>query len=465
MEKATPPIKGKMFLHGQVTACSPLHIGSGERERSEMDILLDQQGQPYIPATSLIGVLLHTVRDTLELDEEYQKRKNKFWGYSKDDDGHQSSFRCSDLRIQGKYSVVNRDGVAIEHASGLAKDQSKYDYEIVDTGARFALDMEFNYFEDDEEFVRRMAVTIYDLLTTKQIRLGKKTNSGLGEMRFHGGLYVLNFTHADDIACWLFASEKKEQWFHEALSDKKLNEDTLKAALETCYKGRQDSFCIDAALFLKNSLIIRSYSNDPKLPDALHITSGGKPVLTGPSLKGALRARAERIVKTLGKEQSSIMTDLFGQVPENGSTRAQKSRLRVNEVRLPNYHSALQTRIRIDRFTGGTVEGALFDTMPVFDTEQQDIRHVQIVVERCKAHEAGLILLVLKDLWSGDLAIGGEKNIGRGSFQGVEAQLTWKEQQPILLKDPAQLSSDEKTRLQSYVDALTRFLEEKHDEC
>jgi len=50
-------IKGKIILQGSIKALSPLHIGSGSDERSDMDVLLDENDQPYIPATSFIGVL------------------------------------------------------------------------------------------------------------------------------------------------------------------------------------------------------------------------------------------------------------------------------------------------------------------------------------------------------------------------------------------------------------------------
>ena len=41
--------------------------------------------------------------------------------------------------------------------------------------------------------------------------------------------------------------------------------------------------------------------------------------------------------------------------------------------------------------------------------------------------EAGLMLLVLKDLWNGDLAIGGEKNVGRGVLQGLSATISFED--------------------------------------
>ncbi|MCL0081501.1 hypothetical protein M1N64_04660, partial [Peptococcaceae bacterium] len=36
---------------------------------------------------------------------------------------------------------------------------------------------------------------------------------------------------------------------------------------------------------------------------------------------------------------------------------------------------------------------------------------------------AGLLLLILKDLWTADLPIGGEKSIGRGVLEGIKAKI------------------------------------------
>jgi hypothetical protein len=40
----------------------------------------------------------------------------------------------------------------------------------------------------------------------------------------------------------------------------------------------------------------------------------------------------------------------------------------------------------------------------------------------------GLVLLLLKDLWTGDLPLGGEISVGRGRLKGKQATLTWKRQ-------------------------------------
>ncbi len=40
--------------------------------------------------------------------------------------------------------------------------------------------------------------------------------------------------------------------------------------------------------------------------------------------------------------------------------------------------------------------------------------------------QIGLVLLLLKDLWTGDLPLGGEISVGRGRLTGKNAVLTYK---------------------------------------
>jgi hypothetical protein len=88
-------------------------------------------------------------------------------------------------------------------------------------------------------------------------------------------------------------------------------------------------------------------------------------------------------------------------------------------------HHERQPRIKIDRFTGGVIGGALFETEPIWHKEEKI--KVKIQVKKQKDRDSfwgvGLMLLVLKDLWNADLPVGGEKSIGRGLLVGRRARI------------------------------------------
>jgi hypothetical protein len=67
-----------------------------------------------------------------------------------------------------------------------------------------------------------------------------------------------------------------------------------------------------------------------------------------------------------------------------------------------------------DRFTGGVVEAGVTEEEPLFRGKT----HLRIEIRRPRPGEMGLVLLVVKDLLSGDLVLGGGAAVGRGTVMG-----------------------------------------------
>jgi len=70
--------------------------------------------------------------------------------------------------------------------------------------------------------------------------------------------------------------------------------------------------------------------------------------------------------------------------------------------------------------------------------------------------EIGLLLLVLKDVWTGDLSFGGEGGVGRGRLLGRQAQLSYAGKTWTLTRDGDQVrvSGGPREELEGFVDAL-----------
>lgn len=447
----------KLVLIGKIKLLSPTLIGCGEDNHTDMDVLRDGEGCPFIPATSFIGVLRHFIKPKENRHTEQLKR---FWGYAEEKKGRQSAVSCSDLTLcnNDKYDVVIRDGVKISSKTGIAETGSKYDYEVIEPGTEFKLYIEIHIQESKDEepnnkflgFSKSMLKTICKALTENKIYIGAKTNNGFGKLELvNHKVYEFDFTNNKaDVISWLNRGKRDFSSKTPLILDNGIKTFEL--------KGEQ--FRIEATFNLKNSLIIRSYPSSPLMPDAVHIKSNDESVIPGTSLKGAIRSRAERILNTLNKPMD-ILTDLFGDV-DKGSDRklkGMKGRIRIDEVILPRFVAETQARIKIDRFTGGTVGSALFETMPLYnkrfngiDYRSKPVKNVTITIRNYKPHEAGLILLVLKDLWTGDLAVGGDKAIGRGVFEGVEADIRWNDQTVSLKKE----NLSDLSNLQEFVDSL-----------
>jgi CRISPR/Cas system CSM-associated protein Csm3 (group 7 of RAMP superfamily) len=429
--------KGKIVLKGIIELLSPTLIGSGDNDEYDIEVLVDSDNKPLISATSFTGVLKHylTIKG-------YKKELDDFWGYTTKTSGKQSALRCSDLNCISNYNISVRDGIRIDNKTGIVEDKGKYDYEIIEQYARFGLTMEADYTEETESFVKGMIATIYTELEGDRVRVGAKTNNGLGKIKlFDRKIYDFNFSDKqDNVIKWLKKDFSPPSSF-----------------LAKPFEIERKVFSIDATFDLKSSLLIRSYSSDPAEADSVHIKSGNEHVIPGSSLKGVIRARADRIVKTLSKDPS-IITDLFGIVDDkNRSKKSKRGRIRVEEVILPKFVSEINTRIKIDRFTGGTIEGALFDSKPLYTNFKDKVKNVKITVMDYEEHEPGLLLLVLKDLWTGDIAIGGEKNIGRGVLQGCNAFIDWNNTPVHLESDFSKLVQTDKDKLECLVKAFVDY--------
>ncbi len=98
--------------------------------------------------------------------------------------------------------------------------------------------------------------------------------------------------------------------------------------------------------------------------------------------------------------------------------------MQVEEEAVTDTFARVQHRIRIDRFTGGVQQGALFDEMPEWPRQPGAGRYrINLRLADPPPHEIDLLLLLFKDLWTGDLALGGEAGIGRGRLRGISGGL------------------------------------------
>ena len=67
----------RLVLYIQIQLESPLNVASGEDEGTDADILLDFDGNPFVPGSSLAGAMRSYIG---EKDNEWE-----LFGFSKDD--------------------------------------------------------------------------------------------------------------------------------------------------------------------------------------------------------------------------------------------------------------------------------------------------------------------------------------------------------------------------------------------
>lgn len=433
--KTSRKIIARVVVEGDLVLETPAHLGSGDGDDlTDMPLLLDPlEGKPLLTGSTLAGALRSYLRSRergyLEplpdptnksacKDERESLTVKLFGGFKGDGEGEQSPLIVDDALGFGG-GIELRSGVRLNSKSRTAVDGALFDLQLWQAGIRFQLRLELVIREDDDASqLKRALVSALEGFKDGSITLGARKRRGYGRVtveNWRGKTYDL--TTADGLLDWI---EKGDQ----AL-------DAL-AILPTTglINDARTVFSMSATFALDGSLLIRSGGGKDDLgPDMVHLHSrqvNGSiaPVLSGTCLAGALRARALRIAKTLGGETRAceLIHDMFGpEMEENREPWA--SRVIVGEHVIEHARTDLvQSRVSLDRFTGGARETALFTEQPAFGTGNTKIA-VDVRLIKPKDHEIGLLLLLLKDLWTGDLPLGGEQSVGRGRLKGNRATM------------------------------------------
>jgi CRISPR/Cas system CSM-associated protein Csm3 (group 7 of RAMP superfamily) len=430
-------IKGRILIHAELRNLAPLRIGAGAGDDRELLLLL-REGRPYIPGSSLAGVL----RAKWKADFGTQHPEgidpdliDAFWGTSGPDQSHntqhrQSHFLVRDLCLAPESSseIVLRDGVSIDRQTRTAKDGFFYRYEILEPGSRFLLRAEITLREGME--LAPVGAILHWIHTQLfgDLQVGSNTSKGFG---------LLGLT---TFQAWHFAfPAQASDWFAYCRDGKQPNLAALplRPTFTLPVPIKQD-FCVRASFALRSSLLIGAGRQDleekgTEVQETRKgpLRSGSKPVISGKSLIGAMRQRAHEILVAGGLDALAAdaqLARLFGYaetmaLPGQENARPQRSRISTREADLSQAGKMMQQqRIRVDRFSAAPVDTGLFESAPLWRIEGGRFE-LQWRIERYADWEASLLLHLLRDLWTGDLALGGEKNIGRGVLRGLRADI------------------------------------------
>lgn len=444
---------GKLLIEGDLKLLSPLIIGNGSGDNVDIEIIKDEHGQPFIPATSFVGVLRNYFYTHAELTEEELNVSKLFWGSSNEklNEGYyQSALIVEDLYPITDISIKVRDGIKIDNEVNVAMEKHKFNYEVVEPEAVFHMKLEVNVRRINEQnYIDTYKNIIFFLingLRNNKIKLGAMTSKGFGMCQLENvNFYEYDFKEKSHVIAWLLNQTEAAKKID--IKPSNIKEKTIR------------TFALSASFEIKNSLLIKSYPSDTQDPDAVHISSNNRLVLPGTSLKGAIRHRAQRIVNTLqGKQetQNKLINELFGYVDEEKKEK-KKSRIVVKESLIDENSIVqfLQNRIRIDRFTGGVIDGGLFDSYSIWPKKSEKgkkMLHVYIEINHFEEWEAGLLLHILRDLWTGDLPLGSEKSIGRGVLLGIDAIIKTHDEQFYLYKN-----NEGKLIVEGNIDKLESF--------
>ncbi|MCA9874421.1 MAG: hypothetical protein KC441_12220 [Anaerolineales bacterium] len=369
-----------------------------------------------------------------------------------------------------------RDGVGIDRRTRTAAANVKFDYELVPANTQFALRLRLALDEADETAVILLTAALNEWQAGRG-QLGGNVARGLGRFR------LLNMTcgqttiqTADDLYHYLLADDQVTQaqplpgWPNQQLQAARA------IRVDRSEEGRERSVlglycCVNfklrfTDLFLANDPVTALLSDFDHAPlvEFMTFAGAGPAIISGSSLRGVMRSRAEKIARTLATAHwhqadnpkhafdnyvmrcpacdvvnsqdgsplascdSRLNIPTTKEAPEEvfclschlfGSQR-RGSRLWVQDAplddqKLDTSDWQAQDFLAIDRFTGGGLHGAKFDAAPLVKARFK----ASLTLHDPLPWELGWLALLLRDLADGQVSLGFGSAKGYGRVQAT----------------------------------------------
>jgi len=464
------------FARITIENTTPLSIGVGRGDGLQDALfVLDANGLPALPGSSLAGVLRH-------LSEDFwgQKKTGQLFGFV-EDDGQSSRLEVSwghihsgkDVPVCGllgedvlqedeilkaltERPLPIREGVRI-NGRGVAEDSGKFDRSYLAPGYRFSFDLLLW----DEESSPDWKILL-ELINSPFFRLGGMTHRGFGAfkmVRLVGGNFDLR--NSDDLDRYsqissrnaikypleiceflpIHASKNLSDNFISFQAPSSFHSKCLQETPRVCHEI-EIVLTPEPGGFLFGAGSIPMGSSPGKVADSLplsevHITweeTGAvilprrDIVIPASSVKGALAHRVayhhNRLEgrfdnHALDAEDNPAVHELFG-VAKNMEKASQPGRVWLDDIYLSVDGTKLKKQIHnsIDRFTGGVIKGALFSEEIVHDQRTFTMK-CRIADKKYGNNVLEALKCSLQDLVQGRLALGAGASRGHGYFQGT----------------------------------------------
>lgn len=373
---------------------SPLHIGADNG-----DILIDkEENAAYIPGTTLAGAFRGY------LSHNGYKNISKLFG---------EGSNMSNIFLYDSFSNLRgmeiRPSVRIDKELGAAKDGGKFERNFITNEHKFILEIEIFATNDYEaEDYKKAIYSCIAGLNNGNITLGSFKSSGAGVFKINR--IEENITNLKNIK-ELFSYLKQENEF------KTISIDIIN---KNSFTINDITFSLDG--IIETPLLIKGEDEmDADTVDGSQIKNqNGEYIIPGTSLRGVIRAQAERILSYHNKDEVSKY--VFGS--EDHKEKKIASRFKAFDSVIKDKKEGIYNRIKIDKFTGGVIKGALMNDAPVMGnvTLEGKLKYTEGTENEKIA--VAVLGLVFRDIALGNLSLGSGYNIGRGRIKGKKLLIT-----------------------------------------
>lgn len=458
---------------------APLSIGSGNKSiKTDSLVLRDVNGLPFIPGTTIAGLLRHSLdkneREYLMGSQTKGSRLIITEARMLDENGKALDGMLSEKELNTDFlshfrkQMTIRQHVRISH-KGTAEKHGKFDEEVVLKGTRFCFEMEMIAnsiaFSKCKELIR-----LLQELSSDVFRIGSGSRSGFGEISIVSiKTKGVNLTIPEQRKWYLEKSSSlSEEWGD--CKEHHLTKPKLKGWTEYKIESlRPVDFMLFGSgfgnaqgdmTFVRESFV-KWDNNKAKIVHGSEKQTDGREqvnviLIPASSVKGALAHRVafhyNKIVgnvimsdgvigtgktadEVTGKNNPAVKAIFGSEGKKNENTLEMEDKqcgnfLMSDIIKSKNTITQPKTlnHVSIDRFTGGAIDGALFSeetlyansecfefTMFVNEQAFKDILEKEEKVEGENIQTA--FELALQDICNGMLPLGGGVNRGNGCFE------------------------------------------------
>jgi CRISPR/Cas system CMR subunit Cmr4 (Cas7 group RAMP superfamily) len=436
-----------------IEAETPLCVRSGRVGLlTDAAVIRDTNGLPYIPGTAIAGVLRHGLAEATH-NEKNEKLVNDIFGFQNVNDGHGSMLICSSAQmigVEGKAldgmqnidwwtdnfyarfrNLPIRQHVRITD-KGVAAQGGKFDEEIVYKGTRFCFELEF--LSGNQEQINKWGQKILPLLSAISFRIGGGTRKGFGKICVHSiKTKSFDLNNQDNLEAYLNKSASLADEFEGndfSANDSTITDDWIQYNLVLA----PADFVLFGSGYADDNADMTPVKEQVVVYDKNGIPSFQTNYIVAPasSIKGAIAHRTAFYYnknngifadnESVDKNVPNIAVEaLFGSNRSDNTTRGNVI-LSDLFVATGKYTEKIFNHVAIDRFTGGAIQGALFQEKTAY---LKDNLKLEILVNK-KAFNNGdhgqgvkqAFESALGDLCNGYLPLGGCSNHGHGIFTG-----------------------------------------------
>ena len=461
-EEAMTKFKNQYRYLAQITleTTTPLQIGSGGKGiKTDSLVVRDVNDLPFIPGTTLAGLLAHALGSEKECLMGSQQEGSRLIvteaklldKYGKAMDGlvdftQLNADNRAFLKHYGQLPI--RQHVRISH-KGTAEDTGKFDEEVILKGSRFCFELELIASKNESEAFKKLLT----LIQSPIFRIGSGSRSGFGKVKVvKCRCMTIDLEKEDERNLYLSKSSKLgADWEGWRDADDRIKEqDTCEGWTPYKLVLRPEDFVLFGSGFgdpmgkadmsyVRETFIIWN-DDDGSLATVANLDK--VVLIPGSSVKGAISHRtafyynkkkeiyAENLTpdeakQVVGKYNDAVKA-IFGSEgernPENNKMEnKQRGKILISdviEVREQAMPKVLN-HVSIDRFTGGAIDGALFNEQTLYAKGEQFEIDLMVADEAiadddiCSTFEEAL-----KDVANGMLPLGGGVNRGNGVFVG-----------------------------------------------